>query len=102
MNDQIIQTAAQTFCIVPEIYAQAFKQNGVDFPDDLVTQIKQQPEQAMKMLQEDQELLKGVVTIYSQNKDQIDRAVTQAQTQTGLFKAGGKLDQLLVKAKNWN
>ena len=99
MNDQIIQAAAQTFCMVPEIYAQAFKQNGADFPDELVTQIKQQPGQAMKMLQEDQELLRGVVTIYSQYKDQIDQAAAQVGKQAGLFKKGGKLEQLLIKAQ---
>lgn len=100
MNEEIIQAAAQTFCLVPEVYAQVFKQTGADFPDELVTQIKKQPEQAMQMLKEDQELLKGVVTIYSQYKDQIDSAATKALQQTSLFREGGKLDQLLIKAQS--
>lgn len=99
MDEQIIQKAAQTFCLVPEIYAQAFKQAGADFPEQLVTQIKQKPEQAMQMLQEDKELLQGVVQIYSQFHDQIDQAAAQVGQQAGLFKKGGKLDQLLVKAQ---
>lgn len=100
MNEEVLQAAAQTFCLVPEVYAQAFKQAGADFPDELVAQIKKQPEQAMQMLKEDQELFKGVVTIYSQYKDQIDQAAAKATQQTGLFKKGGKLEQLLVKAQD--
>ena len=100
MNEEVLQAAAQTFCLVPEVYAQAFKQAGADFPDELVAQIKKQPEQAMQMLKEDQELFKGVVTIYSQYKDQIDQAAAKVAQQTGLFKKGGKLEQLLVKAQN--
>lgn len=97
MDEKTLQAAAQTFCLVPEIYAQAFKQAGADFPEELVAQIKKQPKQAMQMLQEDKELLQGVVTIYSQYHDQIDQAAAQAAQQAGLFKKGGKLEQLLVK-----
>lgn len=99
MNEEVLQAAAQTFCLVPEVYAQAFKQAGADFPDELVAQIKKQPEQAMQMLKEDQELFKGVVTIYSKYKDQIDQAAAQAAQQTGLFKKGGKLDYLITRFK---
>lgn len=100
MNEEVLQAAAQTFCLVPEVYAQAFKQAGADFPDELVAQIKKQPEQAMQMLKEDQELFKGVVTIYSQYKDQIDQAAAQAAQQTRLFREGGKLKFLIEKHQN--
>jgi len=96
-QEQLIQEAAQSFCIVPEIYQQAFQQNGTDFPDELVQQIKSQPEQAMQMLQQDENLLKGVVTIYQQYGDQIKQAVAQATQQSGMFKKGGKLDYLVQK-----
>lgn len=97
MDEKIIQAAAQTFCAVPEIYAQVFKQSGADFPDELVAQIKQKPEEAMEMLQSDKQLLSSVVTVYSQYKDQIDQAAAEATQQAGLFKKGGKLEQLLIK-----
>lgn len=99
MDEQLIQEAAQTFCIVPEIYQQAFKQAGADFPDELVQQIKAKPDEAVKMLQSDKGLLDGVVQIYSKYKKEIDQAVAQASQQKGLFKKGGKLDQLVNKFK---
>ena len=99
MDQQLIQAAAQSFCIVPEIYQQVFKQSGAEFPDELVAQIKSQPEQAMEMLQSDEKLLNSVVQVYGQYKDQIDKAVSQTKQQTGLFKKGGKLEQLLIKAQ---
>lgn len=93
MDEQLIQLAAQSFCKVPEIYQQIFKQEGQDFPDELVQQIKQQPEQAMQMLEQNQDLLKNVVTIYSQYQDQIN----QVMQQNSLFKEGGKLNHLVNK-----
>lgn len=93
MDEQLIQLAAQSFCKVPEIYQQIFKQEGQDFPDELVQQIKQQPEQAMQMLEQNQDLLKNVVTIYSQYQDQIN----QVMQQNSLFKEGGKFDYLVKK-----
>lgn len=97
MDEQLIQEAAQTFCVVPEIYQQAFKQAGADFPDELVQQIKAKPDEAVKMLQSDKGLLDGVVQIYSKYKKEIDQAATQATQQKGLFKKGGKLDYLVNK-----
>lgn len=97
MDEQLIQEAAQTFCIVPEIYQQAFKQAGADFPDELVQQIKAKPDEAVKMLQSDKGLLDGVVQIYSKYKKEIDQAASQATQQKGLFKKGGKLDYLVNK-----
>ena len=42
MNENSIkETALQTFCIVPEIYQQAFQQMGTEFPDELVARIKE-------------------------------------------------------------
>ena len=97
MDEQLIQEAAQTFCIVPEIYQQAFKQAGADFPDELVQQIKAKPDEAVKMLQSDKGLLDGVMQIYSKYKKEIDQAAAQASQQKGLFKKGGKLDYLVNK-----
>lgn len=97
MNEQLIQEAAQTFCVVPEIYQQAFKQAGADFPDELVQQIKAKPDEAVKMLQSDKGLLDGVVQIYSKYKKEIDQAAAQAAQQKGMFKKGGKLDYLVTK-----
>jgi len=96
MDEQLIQAAAQSFCKVPEVYQQIFKQAGQDFPDELVQQIKQQPEQAMQMLEQNQDLLKNVVTIYSQYQDQI----TQAMQQNSMFKEGGKFDYLIKKMQS--
>lgn len=96
MDEQLIQAAAQSFCKVPEVYQQIFKQAGQDFPDELVQQIKQQPEQAMQMLEQNQDLLKNVVTIYSQYQDQIN----QAMQQNSMFKEGGKFDYLVKKMQN--
>lgn len=90
MDEQTIQEAAASFCKVPEIYQQIFKQAGADFPDELV---KQKPEQRMQMLQNNQDLLKNIVTIYSQYKDQIQEAMKQSK----IFKKGGKLDYLINK-----
>lgn len=93
MDEQTIQEAAASFCKVPEIYQQIFKQAGADFPDELVKQIKQQPEQGIQMLKNNQDLLKNIVTIYSQYKDQIQGAMKQSK----MFKEGGKLDYLINK-----
>ena len=86
MDEQTIQEAAASFCKVPEIYQQIFKQAGADFPDELVKQIKQKPEQDIQMLQNNQDLLKNIVTIYSQYKDQIQGAMKQSK----MFKEGGQ------------
>ena len=45
------------------------------------------------MLQNNQDLLKNIVTIYSQYKDQIQGAMKQSK----MFKEGGKLDYLVNK-----
>ena len=54
------------------------------------------------MLQNNQDLLKNIVTIYSQYKDQIQSAIKQSK----MFKEGGKLDYLVNKfqegGKNYN
>lgn len=90
MDEQTIQEAAASFCKVPEIYQQIFKQAGADFPDELV---KQKPEQRMQMLKNNQDLLKDIVTIYSQYKDQIQEAMKQSK----MFKENGKLNYLINK-----
>lgn len=97
MNEELVQAAIQTFCIVPEIYQQAFKQSGVDFPDELVVQIKQNPESAIEMVQKDKQLGDAIVQIFSNNQEAIMQAAQQAQQQTGMFKKGGKLNYALTK-----
>ena len=94
MEQELIQAAVNTFCIVPEVYQQVFQQMGAEFPDELVQAIKTKPEDAVKMVQNDKELLKGVVTIYQQYGDKINQAA-QATQQTGMFAKGGKLNYLL-------
>lgn len=101
MEQELIQAAVSTFCAVPEVYQQAFQQMGADFPDELVQAIKTKPEDAVKMVQNDKELLKGIVTVYQQYSDQINQAAQAAQQQqTGMFAKGGKLGQLLNKYQN--
>lgn len=97
MDQELIQAAVSTFCAVPEVYQQAFQQMGADFPDELVQAIKTKPEDAVKMVQNDKELLKGIVTVYQQYSDQINKAAQAAQQQTGMFAKGGKLNYLLNK-----
>lgn len=97
MDQELIQAAIDTFCIVPEVYQQAFQQMGAEFPDELVQAIKTKPEDAVEMVQNDKELLKGIVTIYQQYGDKINKAV-QATQQTGMFAKGGKLNYLLEKS----
>lgn len=97
MEQELIQAAVNTFCIVPEVYQQVFQQMGAEFPDELVQAIKTKPEDAVKMVQNDKELLKGVVTIYQQYGDKINQAA-QATQQTGMFAKGGKLNYLLEKS----
>lgn len=100
MNDELVQAAIQTFCIVPEVYQQAFQQAGADFPDELVQQIKQNPESAVKMVQSDEQLGNAIVQIFSENQEAIMQAAQQTQQQqTGMFKKGGKLAYLQTGGK---
>lgn len=92
--DQIENTAIQTFSMVPEVYQQAFIQAGAEFPDELVAQIKQDPNQAIELVNSDKALKNAVVTIFKNNQEAIMDAINK---QTGMFKAGGKLDQGLKK-----
>lgn len=92
--DQIENTAIQTFSMVPEVYQQVFIQAGADFPDELVAQIKQDPNQAIELLNSDKALKNAVVTIFKNNQETIMNAINK---QTGMFKSGGKLAQGLQK-----
>lgn len=93
MNEELVQNAVRTFCIVPEVYQQAFKQMGADFPDELVQAVKSKPDEAVKMVESNNDLLNGIVSIYQKYGDQIDEAASR----TGMFKEGGKLGSLLTK-----
>lgn len=97
MNEEIINKAVETFLGVPEVYQQIFKELGSDFSDEMVASIKQNPEEATKMLQSDNELLNSVCTIYSKYAEDIDSAYEEAKSQTKMFKVGGKLQALFDK-----
>ena len=92
-DNQLVQMATQTFCLVPEIYQQAFIDAGADFPDELVAQIKEDPEQAVTLLKNDTELQKAVIDIFSSNQEAIMQAAQEKASQQQMFKAGGKLEQ---------
>lgn len=96
MANNLKEQAIQTFCIVPEIYQQAFQEAGADFPDELVQQIKEDPQGAMNMLAKDEQLTNAVVQIFQGNQETIMQAVQQASQQS-MFKKGGKLEQGLQK-----
>ena len=89
MNNE--ELAVQTFAIVPEAYQQIFKEAGADFPDDLVTAIKEDPNQAAQLLESDKQLKSAVVKVFETNKEAILGAAQEAQQNTGMFKKGGKL-----------
>ena len=100
MANNTKELAMQTFCIVPEIYQQAFKQAGADFPDELVQQVKEDPQGAMNMLAKDEQLTNAVVQIFQGNQEAIMQAAEQASQQQSMFKKGGKLEQGLQKFQN--
>ena len=100
MANNTKELAMQTFCIVPEIYQQAFQQAGADFPDELVQQVKEDPQGAMNMLAKDDQLTSAVVQIFEGNQEAIMQAAQQAAQQQPMFKKGGKLEQGLQKFQN--
>jgi len=89
MNNE--ELAIQTFSIVPEIYQQIFTEAGAKFPDDLVTAIKEDPNQATQLLESDKQLKNAVIKAFDSNKEVILGAVQEMQQNTGMFKKGGKL-----------
>ena len=91
MEKELEQEAVQTFATAPEIYQQAFKNAGADFPDELVTEIKKDPNQAVNLLNSDKNLKNAVINIYKSNKDAIVKYIQQAKS---MFKKGGKFDYL--------
>ena len=90
MNEELVQNAVKTFCVVPEVYQQVFKQMGADFPDELVNAIKASPNEAVKMVESNENLLNGIVQVYQKYKEQIDE-------QASMFKTNGKLNYLVNK-----
>jgi hypothetical protein len=91
MDKELEQQAIQTFATVPEIYQQAFREAGADFPDELVGEIKKDPNQAISLLESNKNLKSAVVNIYKQNKDAI---LQYMQQNTSMFREGGKFDYL--------
>lgn len=91
MDKELEQQAIQTFATVPEIYQQAFREAGADFPDELVGEIKKDPNQAISLLESNKDLKSAVVNIYKQNKDAI---LQYMQQNTSMFREGGKFDYL--------
>ena len=97
-NNDLIQAAVQTFCLVPEVYQQLMQQAGGEFPDELVSEVKSNPQEAMAAISEDQDLLKGIVTLYQENSEAIDSAAASVASQKQpLFKKGGKLYQAVQR-----
>lgn len=86
----IEEMAVQTFSVVPEAYQQVFIENGADFPDELVSAIKQDPEQAAQLLENDKQLKSAVVQVFKSNKESILQAAQQAQNPSSM-KEGGKI-----------
>lgn len=86
--------AVKTFSIVPEAYQQVFIKNGADFPDELVSAIKQDPEKAAQLLENDKQLKSAVVQVFKSNKESILQAAQQAQNPVSVEKNGGKLSYL--------
>lgn len=91
MDNELEQQAIQTFAAVPEIYQQAFKEAGADFPDELVSAIKSDPNKAVELVNINKDLKQAVIGIFQQNKDAI---MQYMQKQTSMFKEGGKFDYL--------
>lgn len=97
-KEELINNAVTTFCAVPEVYQQIFKELGSDFPDELVASIKAKPEDAVKMVQNDEQLLDSICTVYSKYADNINAAYEEAsQKQTKMFAKGSKLEMLVSK-----
>lgn len=94
---ELEQMAVQTFSIVPEKYQEFFRDSGADFPDELVAQIKQDPNQAIELLSNDKKLLQAVVEIYKDNQEEINQYTEQAASQPEIFRKGGKLAYGLKK-----
>lgn len=91
MNNELEQQAIETFAAVPEIYQQAFRDAGADFPDKLVEEIKKDPNQAVNLVNSDKNLKSAVISIFKSNKEAILNAVQQMSS---MFKDGGKFDYL--------
>ena len=90
MNN-IEEMAIQTFSIVPEAYQQVFVENGADFPDELVSAIKNNPEQAAQILENDKQLKSAIINIFKSNKEAILQATQQAKNPVSINKNGGKI-----------
>ena len=91
MDNELEQQAIETFATVPEIYQQAFKEAGADFPDELVSAIKSDPNKAVELVTTNKDLKQAVIGIFQQNKEAI---MQYMQKQTSMFKEGGKFDYL--------
>lgn len=91
MDKELEQQAIETFAAVPEIYQQAFRDAGADFPDELVAEIKKDPNQAINLVNSDKNLKSAVINVFKSNKDAILKYMQQA---TSMFKQGGKFDYL--------
>lgn len=98
MNEELVQAAIQTFCIVPELYQPDLVKAGVDFPDEYVAQIKQNPESAAQLFESNEQWSDIIVKIFSTDPEKFIKAAQQAQQQTGMFKKGGKLAYLHDKS----
>ena len=90
--DKELEQAIQTFGMVPEFYQQAFQEAGANFPDELVSAIKADPNKAGELVTSDKGLRQAVLSIFKSNKEAIAKYIQQ---QSGsVFKNGGKFDYL--------
>ena len=104
MANQIEEAAVKTFSMVPEIYQQAFKQQGADFPDDLVKAIKQDPNKAVQLLESDKNLKSAVVQIFQNNQEAIMKAIQNLKLGgiIGKYQFGGYFNDLPTEVYNEN
>ena len=97
MDKELVNAAAQTFCLAPEIYKDAFKQAGADIPDEVIQAVQQDPKKGMEILQGDKKFLEGVVKVFADNQEAIMQYVQEKQAGASKMFNGGKLGYLARK-----
>lgn len=100
MNSEVENLAIQTFSLVPELYQKVFQESGNDFPDELVSAIKAEPEKAIEILNSDKKLKSAVINIFTSYKDQIIPAAQKAAQRPATMKNGGLLNILPISFLN--
>jgi len=106
MGNKLEQLAIKSFTAVPELYQQFFKKRGVDFPDQLVSEIKKDPSGAVNLLNSNEQLKTAVIALFEENQDEVMKAMQPAFKFGGKFQAGGKVvndrrDNVMGTATHW-